>query len=244
VKEVTALVGTPSIQLRSFYARTFEIAGTAVVADQSGALYVPGERTLVVADLHLEKGSASAARGIMLPPYDSRETLRRLAGVVARYSPQCIVALGDSLHDRSAESRLGSAERAEVFHLQTGRDWLWITGNHDPVISAGLGGAVAASLHLGAIILRHDPTPGDAPGEIAGHLHPAARIVLGATGMRRPCFVGDGTRLVMPAFGAFTGGLNVLDEAFASLFSDYRFDVHVLGQNGVYPVPRPSLRAD
>jgi uncharacterized protein len=238
------VAGLTGAEARSFYTRSMQIAGTEVVADQSGALYVPAEHTLIVADLHLEKGSASARRGIMLPPYDSRETLRRLAGVVARYRPHCVVALGDSLHDRSAESRLGSVERAEVSDLQTGRDWVWITGNHDPVITAGLGGDVATSLCLGGIILRHEPRLGDAPGEIAGHLHPAARIVLGGTGMRRPCFVGDGTRLVLPAFGAFTGGLNVLDPAFTSLFVEHGFDVHVLGQNGVYPVPRASLRAD
>lgn len=241
---MTAVAGMTGTEARSFCTRSMQIAGTEVVADRSGALYVPAEHTLIVADLHLEKGSASARRGIMLPPYDSRETLRRLADVVARYRPRCVVALGDSLHDRSAESRLGSVERAEVSDLQTGRDWLWITGNHDPVISADLGGAVAASLHLGAIILRHEPTPGDAPGEIAGHLHPAARVVLGGTGMRRPCFVGNGMRLVLPAFGAFTGGLNVLEQAFATLFVDHHFDVHVLGQNGVYPLARASLRTD
>jgi len=241
---MTAFVGASRPQARSFHVSTLQIARTEVVADQSGALYVPEERALVVADLHLEKGSASARRGIMLPPYDSRETLRRLADVVARYRPHCIVALGDSLHDRSAASRLGSGERIEVSTLQTGRDWIWITGNHDPVIASGLGGTVASTLRLGGLVLRHEPKPGDAPGEIAGHLHPAARIVVSGTAMRRPCFIGDGTRLVLPAFGAFTGGLNVLDQAFASLFLDHRFDVHVLGQNGIYPVARARLKAD
>ncbi len=218
-----------------------QVGGIEVVVDCSRALYVPGERTLVVADLHLEKGSAFAVRGIMLPPYDTRETLHRLAAVLVRYGPHHVVALGDSLHDRSAESRLPAAERSELSRMQAGRAWTWITGNHDPEISAGLGGGVAQSLNLGKVVLRHEPSTGETSGEIAGHLHPTARVVLSGAGMRRPCFIGNANRLVLPAFGAFTGGLNVLDQAFAALFADGRFDVHVLGQNGVYPVARANL---
>ena len=221
-----------------------QVGGMEVVADRSGALFVPGESTLIVADLHLEKGSAFAVRGIMLPPYDTRETLHRLAAVLTRYRPRRVVALGDSLHDRFADSRLGATELSKLARLQTGREWVWITGNHDPEISAVLGGAVASSLNLGSLVLRHEPLPGSATGEIAGHLHPAARVVLGGAGMRRPCFVGNANRLVMPAFGAFTGGLNVLDRAFAPLFTESRFDVHVLGQNGVYPVAHANLGPD
>jgi len=208
---MTGVGAAPRTQPQSFDASTLYVAGTEVVADWSGALYVPGDRTLVVADLHLEKGSASAHRGVFLPPYDSLETLRRLADVVARFRPHCVIALGDSLHDRSAEARLGSAERAEVSNLQTGRDWIWITGNHDPVTSSALGGAVPACVNLGGLVLRHDPKPGDAPGEIAGHLHPAARIVLNGTGMRRPCFVGGGTRLAFLEQREVSGA-NILGE--------------------------------
>jgi DNA ligase-associated metallophosphoesterase len=213
-----------------------------VVADRSGALYLPGERTLVVADLHLEKGSAFAARGVMLPPYDTRETLGRLGEVVRRYMPKRVVALGDSLHDEDGAGRLGEAELEEIRRLQAGRDWLWLTGNHDPEIGPGVGGRVAESLALGPLILRHEPAMGEVEGEIAGHLHPAARVVLGGVGLRLRCFIGDGRRLVLPAFGAFTGGLNVLDEAFRPFFAAAA--VQVLGREGIYPVAWTSLGPD
>jgi DNA ligase-associated metallophosphoesterase len=213
-----------------------------VVADRSGALYLPGERTVIVADLHLEKGSAFAARGVMLPPYDTRETLSRLGEVVRRYEPRRVVALGDSLHDGDGADRLGAAELAEIKGLQVGRDWLWLTGNHDPEIGPSVGGEVGDSLALGALILRHEPAAGEVAGEISGHLHPAARFAVSGVGLRLRCFIGDGRRIVLPAFGAFTGGLNVLDAAFRPLFSEAA--VRVLGRDGIYPVAWTSLSPD
>jgi len=221
-----------------------QIREIEIVADRSGALYLASERALVVADLHLEKGSAFAVRGFMLPPYDTRETLHRLANVVDRYRPRCVIALGDSFHDRRAEERLGASELADLHRLQTGREWVWITGNHDPEISSQSGGRVRASVEIAGIVLRHEPAPGSVTGEIAGHLHPAARVHLGGAGLRRPCFVASRSRIVLPAFGAFTGGLNVLNEAFVPLFSHDNFEVHVLGRDGVYPVARSSLGPD
>jgi DNA ligase-associated metallophosphoesterase len=222
------------------------IRGQEIVADRSGALYWPGERMLVVADLHLEKGSAFAVRGRMLPPYDTRETLSRLGEVIGRYRPRCVVALGDSFHDRRAGERLGTNDLRDLAELQAGREWIWITGNHDPEISGRAGGCVQPSLTLGNIVFRHEPVPGPVEGEIAGHLHPAARVHLGGAGLRRPCFVASPSRIVLPAFGAFAGGLNVLDEAFMPLFEREggTFDVHVLGRDGVYPVARSSLGPD
>jgi len=230
----------------TFEARSMLIRGKEIVADRSGALYWPGERTLIVADLHLEKGSAFAVRGQMLPPYDTRETLSRLGEVIGRYRPRCVVALGDSFHDRRADERLGSADLRDLAGLQAGREWIWIAGNHDPEIPAKVGGCARPSLILGDIVLRHEPAPGAANGEIAGHLHPAARVHLGGAGLRRPCFVASQARVVLPAFGAFTGGLNVLDDAFVPLFGNEEsdFEVHVLGRNGVYPVARSSLGPD
>lgn len=218
------------------------VGACEAVADRSGALYLPGERTLVVADLHLEKGSAFAARGVLLPPYDTRETLGRLAIAIRRYAPRRVVALGDSLHDRDGAERLDMADLDELKRLQTRRDWIWLTGNHDPEIGASVGGAVAASLALGRLMLRHEPASGEVDGEVAGHLHPAARVTVGSVGLRLRCFVGNGRRLVMPAFGAFTGGLNVLDAAFGPLFEAPR--VQVLGRDGIYPVAWGMLGPD
>lgn len=227
-----------------FSRRPLVVDGTALVADASGALYWPDERVLIVADLHLEKGSSHARRGVMLPPYDTRETLARLTAVVERYRPRTVVALGDSLHDRNAASRLLPADLSAIASLQRQRAWLWVTGNHDPEIDAALGGDVADELSIGNLVLRHEPRPGPAPGEIAGHLHPAARLAHRGSGVRRPCFAGDGKRVVVPAFGAFTGGLNVLEEAFAALLAMESLAVLMLGQDGVYPVPCAQLQPD
>lgn len=226
----------------SFETWAMNIGGNELVADRSGALYLPAERTLAVADLHLEKGSAFAVRGVMLPPYDTRETLGRLADAIARYAPRRVLALGDSLHDDGAAERLGATERAEITRLQAGRDWIWLRGNHDPGIGPSCGGDIATSLTLGGIVLRHEPGEDDAAAEIAGHLHPAARFTVGGVGLRRRCFIGDRRRLVMPAFGAFTGGLNVLDTAFQPLFTEAA--VQVLSRDGIYPVAWTSLGPD
>lgn len=220
------------------------LCGKQLIADMSGALYWPGERMLIVSDLHLEKGSSYAARGVMLPPYDTRETLQRLAAVIERYEPARVVALGDSFHDRKALDRIDATDREIVSILQEDREWFWITGNHDGDIAAVLGGHVLDSLQVGGLTLQHEPHAGVATHEIAGHLHPAARLSMFGHSVRRPCFVGNGRRLVLPAFGAFTGGLNVLDDAFVPLFGSDGMRVWMLGQEGVYPVATRQLGAD
>ena len=217
--------------------------GTTLVADSSGALYWHAERTLLVADLHLEKGSAHAQRGVMLPPYDTRETLGRLAGAIARYEPARVIALGDSFHDVGAARRIGVDDLDHLRSLQRGREWIWITGNHDPQIGARVGGHRHRQLVVGGLTLRHEPAPGAARGEIAGHLHPSARLAADGASIRRRCFVGNGRRLVMPAFGAFAGGLNVLDEAFRALFGDDDIAVWMLGDNGLYAIAPHRLSA-
>jgi len=239
-----ATIGADATPALSFEARAMQIRETEIVADRSGALYVPAEQSLVVADLHLEKGSAFAVRGALLPPYDTRETLRRLAGVIDRYRPRTVVALGDSFHDRRAEARLSQCDLSALAGLQSDRDWIWITGNHDPEISPSVGGDVRTALDLAGLVLRHEPASGPVNGEIAGHLHPAARVLLNGMRLRRPCFVASSNRLVLPSFGAFTGGLNVLDEAFAPLFPAGTFGVHLLGSTGVYPVAGSRLCPD
>jgi DNA ligase-associated metallophosphoesterase len=197
-----------------------------------GALYWPEHGLLAVADLHLEKGSSFAARGMLLPPYDTATTLARLARVIARYAPRLVVALGDSFHDGGGPARLSREDRESLRALQRGRDWIWLTGNHDPEPVANVGGTFHADLTLGALHFRHLPT--GAAGEIAGHLHPVARIAHRGRAVSRRCFAADKTRLVMPAFGAYTGGLNIRDAAFADVFDTLAFTAHMLGEDRLY----------
>jgi len=194
------------------------LAGTDVVFRVSGALWLPTERTLVVADLHLEKGSAYAARGQLLPPYDTRETLNRLEREVATLAPRTVVLLGDTLHDRGAPTRIGEEERARLRALAERVRLIWVVGNHDPEGAGDLGGETADLVAVAGLSLRHEPTPGPVEGEVAGHLHPCARVKGAAGSVRRPCFASDGSRLILPAFGAYAGGLNLRDPAFAGLF--------------------------
>ena len=206
---------------------TLEIAGVGFVADLSGALFWEEQSLLVVSDLHLEKGSSFASRGVLLPPYDTAATLLRLAAVIARHDPQVVIALGDSFHDRNAHERLSAPDRAAISALQTRRDWIWISGNHDPALPPDLGGVVASEVAIGPILFRHEPT--GAAGEIAGHLHPKARVATRARWLERRCFASDGDRAVMPAFGAYSGGLSIRDAAFAKIFQTPGFVAHVLG---------------
>jgi DNA ligase-associated metallophosphoesterase len=211
-----------------------DIAGVILVADLSGALYWERERLLVVSDLHLEKGSSYAARGVMLPPYDTIATLGRLGAVIARHDPRTVIALGDSFHDRTAHDRLSPANREVLTALQLRRDWIWIAGNHDPELSSDIGGTVANEVAIGAITFRHEPT--GAHGEIAGHLHPKARVSARGRAVERRCFASDGLRAVMPAFGAYTGGLSIRDAAFARIFQSLGFVAHVLGDRRMHAI--------
>jgi uncharacterized protein len=232
------------LDAEDFREQPVAICGKAFVADAAGALYWPAEDALIVADLHLEKGSSFARRGQMLPPYDTRETLARLAEVLDRTQASTVIALGDSLHDEGASERMATADLETLAILQEGRDWLWITGNHDSTVSARLGGHVVDELTVEGITLRHIPAQGRVTHEIAGHMHPAARLSrLGHT-IRRPCFVGNGKRLVLPAFGAFTGGLNILDEAFEPLFGHDGMQVWMMGQEGLYPIATRLLKGE
>ena len=211
-----------------------EIAGITLLADLSGALIWDEQRLLVVSDLHLEKGSSFAARGTLLPPFDTIATLGRLSAVIARYNPRSVIALGDSFHDRHAHARLSGDDRATIAGLQVGRDWIWISGNHDPALPPDLGGVVASDVAIGAITFRHEPT--GARGEIAGHLHPKARVSTRGRSMERRCFACDGDRAVMPAFGAYAGGLSIRDVAFAKIFQSLGFVAHVLGDRSVHSI--------
>src|SRR4029077_19426570 len=184
-----------------FVARaSISLANTTLHADCLGALYWPEHGLLVVADLHLENGSSFARRGQLLPPYDTTETLARLARLVAHYAPRAVIALGDNFHDGGGPARLSASDRASLIALQRGRDWIWIAGNHDPDPAEGIGGRVRATLSSGALPSRHKPSPDAPEGEIAGHLHPVARVAQRGRAVSRRCFATDGKALVMPAF--------------------------------------------
>src|SRR4051812_30215497 len=162
-----------------------------MVADHDGALFWPEEGVLAVADLHLEKGSAFAERGVLLPPYDTAATLARLDRVIARYAPRTVIALGDSFHDDGGPARLMDQDRVALTQLQRGRDWIWIAGNHDCKPVAGLGGISAATVAIGALLFRHEPDRMTREGEVAGHLHPIARINGRGRVVSRRCFACD-----------------------------------------------------
>ena len=208
------------------------LAGVTLIADPAGALYWPEQSLLAVADLHLEKGSSFAARGQLLPPYDTAATLARLARLIARYAPRCVVALGDSFHDGEGPARLAPDDRESLGAMQRGRDWIWIAGNHDPQPAVNIGGTFHTACAIGALTFRHLPT--GTAGEISGHLHPVARVAQRGRAISRRCFAADAMRMVMPAFGAFTGGLNVRDAAFADLFGTLKFTAHMLGDGRLY----------
>ncbi len=218
------------------------VADADLVADCGGALYWPDESVLVVADLHFEKGSSYAARGVFLPPYDTAATLARLAHVLAHYVPRAVIALGDSFHDGGGPARLADTDRAVLRALQRGREWIWITGNHDPEPADGIGGCFGGALGIGALMFRHEPTGAD--GEIAGHLHPVARVASRGRSVSRRCFASDGRRIVMPAFGAYAGGLNVRDRAFADVFGSLAFTAHMLGEGRLYAIAATRCLGD
>jgi DNA ligase-associated metallophosphoesterase len=211
-----------------------DVAGVTFLADLSGALFWEEQSLLVVSDLHLEKGSSFATRGVLLPPYDTVATLGRLGAVIARHDPRTVIALGDSFHDRDAHDRLSAPNREIIAAFQLRRDWIWISGNHDPALPSDLGGVVASEVVVGPLAFRHEPT--GASGEIAGHLHPKARVATRGRSMERRCFACDGERAVMPAFGAYTGGLSIRDAAFAKLFQAASFMAHLLGDARLHTI--------
>ncbi|MBN9072304.1 MAG: ligase-associated DNA damage response endonuclease PdeM [Rhizobiales bacterium] len=220
----------------------FTLAGERVVCDERGVLFFPDASLLAVSDLHLEKGSSFARRGALLPPYDTAATLVRLQAVIADYEPRRVVSLGDSFHDGGGAERLPEVFRLQVEAMAAGRDWFWVAGNHDPEAPAGLPGESVRALQVGALSFRHEPSAGALDGEVAGHLHPCARIVRRGRSVRRRCFASDGHRIVMPAFGSYTGSLNVLDRAYAALFRWERFFAYMLGRDRVFAIARPMLR--
>ena len=217
------------------------LAGELLTPLPEGALWWAAERLLVVSDLHLEKGSNYAASGQMLPPYDTGATLARVERLCAALQPAMVISLGDSFHDRRSESRLPLPYAERIRALTAAQDWVWVEGNHDPDPPAHLGGRAAKVLGQGPLVFRHEPE-GEA-GEVSGHLHPVAKVAGRGRAVRRRCFVSDGARLVMPAMGAFAGGLNVLDAAFRSVFAEGCM-AFAIGEARVYGVAHRYLLPD
>lgn len=219
-------------------AASITLGGLDLLPDLAGALYVPAFEALLVADLHLEKASSLARRGVHLPPYDTRATLEHLSFSLAAARPKRLILLGDSFHDDEAHLRIDPSDIAEMARLTRGIDVIWLAGNHDPSPPKALGGHFAEEIALGPITLRHIPGPlSEGECEIAGHLHPAASLAQRGRSLRRKCFIGHERRIVMPAYGSFTGGLSVSAEPFQAIFPDGQFDVWMIGGKAIHRFP-------
>ncbi len=205
----------------------------------SGALHWPAERTLLVADLHLEKHSSFARRGSFLPPYDTAMTLRRLAADLERTGATTVVALGDSFHRDYGTETLLDHDRLVLDGLTDRARWIWLSGNHDPSPHR-LTGECRSHLTYRGLTLTHHPRAGTA-GLVAGHLHPAARVVINGRSVRRPCFVHDGQTMILPAYGSGAGSINILSAPFVGVLNWSALDVTMIGRGALYPVSSKRL---
>ena len=217
---------------------TIEFAGLELRLHASGALFIPQYQALLLADMHLEKASHFAMRGQALPPYDTRATLSLLEACIQEFKPERVMTLGDSFHDKHAELRLHEDDAAHLQSLTKQAHFFWITGNHDEILPQNLRGDIINHMALGPLELTHIPTPANGKAQIAGHLHPIAKVQQKARIIRARCFAFSKDRLILPAFGVFTGGLNVRDRAFGQIFPD-QFHVQMIGQKALY-----GFRAD
>jgi len=189
-----------------------DFAGEELVLTKGNALYWPRERALLVADLHLEKGSWFAKHGQMLPPYDSRETLERVADAVKATGARRVITLGDNFHDDAGTSRLDPYASGMLESLTRALEWVWVTGNHDENMPRAFGAELVEELELNGIVLRHEARRGEMKPELSGHYHPKMRLTVRHRRIARPCAVvstGESTeRMILPAFGAYTGGMD------------------------------------
>jgi hypothetical protein len=204
--EVPSVAGACAIRLN----------GAALSTEASGALWWADVGTPIVADLHLEKGSSFARRGVMLPPYDTAATLERLE----RPGLDRMICLGNNFHDGDGPDRLAAGDRARLKALTGCCEWIWIAGNHDPVLPATIGGRVVADqLRVGPLVFRHIADAEAESGEVSGHYHPKASLAFKGRRIAGRCFLYDERRLVMPAFGAYAGGLDAGDRALRAVFA-------------------------
>jgi DNA ligase-associated metallophosphoesterase len=214
----------------------FRLAGAALVALPSGALHWPEGGLLCVADLHLGKSLRLARRGgTLLPPYETEATLARLDDDLAATRPSRVICLGDSFDDLASEAEIDGAHRLWLLRMMAGRDWVWIAGNHDPG-PLSIAGTHRAEWRDGPLVFRHVADPAKAHGEVSGHFHPKWRLA----GRTRPCFVTDGARLILPAFGTYTGGLSADDPGVRALFGPAA--LAILTGSRALPVPLSAAK--
>jgi uncharacterized protein len=235
------------LDLADAVSRPVAVCGQQLIADNSGALFWPGEQALLVADPSLGSGvngALAGANGASGPGASARQTLINLAAAMDRYEPATVIVLGDCLHADGVAAGM-TADDLEVLRiLQEDRTWIWVTGHAHRPAPPQLGGSTCAELTMAGIALRPRPTPGLATHEIAASMRPEAHISIHGYSLRRACFVGNRQRLLMPAFGATAGGVNVLSEPFRPLFGAGGMAVWMLGQEGLYPVATRLLAED
>ncbi len=213
--------------------------GHDLLLDSLGGAFWPDAGLLAVADLHLEKGSACAVNGSLVPPWDTAATLDRLGALIARWQPRVIVALGDSFHDRHGFARMATTDARRLSAWAAAIDFIWVLGNHDPVPAPGLAGTTTPCWSLEGLEFCHQARPGHGP-ELVGHHHPKASIPTRAGMVTRPCFVLSEDRLMLPALGAFTGGLDVSSPAIARLFPEGGRAL-LLGQGRLFAFPLQGI---
>ncbi|RVU34248.1 ligase-associated DNA damage response endonuclease PdeM [Hwanghaeella grinnelliae] len=218
---------------------TIRLNGADLEPDLSGALFWRARNTLIVADLHFEKGSALASRGQLLPPYDTRSTLKKLNEALHRTEAARVISLGDSFHDGDAGARLPNEDRAALIDLTNRVEWIWVAGNHDPEPPPDLGGTIVEEFTDGPLLFRHEASNRPSAGEVSGHFHPKATVKTRMSRVSARCFVSDGRRLILPSFGAFTGGLNVRDPAIEQHFPQ-GFNIWLLGRSGIHRFPKSA----
>ncbi len=215
----------------------FEFAGCQLAALGSGALWYRDAGLLVVSDLHLGRAERYARTGRgLLPPYEIRDTLNRLSADIAATAPAQVLCLGDSFDDDGAALALDAAIHGEILALQAGRGWVWIAGNHDPAPLA-LGGSHRQQAQIAGLTFRHAARPG-ATAEVSGHYHPKATLSRRARGVSRPCFLFDHHRLILPAYGTYTGGLRWTDPALQSLMGPGATGIITGTRPLAFPMPR------
>ncbi len=218
------------------------LGGMAMIPDLSGAVMLPESKTLLIADLHLEQGTSLARRGVHVPPFDTETSLALLVNVIQHTAPQRLIFLGDSFHDGEGSVRLEDNHRKKLRTITDKVETFWISGNHDPEPPDDVGGFHADQIMLGRIILRHEPgVLHEGQCEISGHLHPGCVLVQRGRALRGKCFAYDGKRLIMPAFGAYTGALSVTSRAYHSLFEEKAAEALMIGTAALHRFPFSRL---
>jgi uncharacterized protein len=221
---------------------TISLGGLNFTPDMSGALFCADEKLLLIADLHLEQGASLARRGLHVPPYDTLATLTMLEQVLASTKAQRLVLLGDSFHDSVAHEAIRESDAERLRQITSSVETIWISGNHDPKAHDSLGGICVDEMEFGTITLRHIPSRlKEHELEIAGHLHPGATVVQRGHHIRTKCFVGDQRRIILPAFGSYTGALNVMSCAFSGLFDQAQTQAWMIGKTAIHCFPWKRL---